>query len=99
MGAIVAVSCHTPDGARYIVELLIDTPMIGIDAGVSVGVGVGGTGVGVGTVVTLTVHVAVMPLEVVTVITAEPGLTAVTNPLGDTFTTYILLELQLNALL
>ena len=40
-----------------------------------------------------------MPLEAVTVITAVPGLTAVTNPLDDTFATYALLELQLTALL
>ena len=67
--------------------------------GVGVSVGVGGTGVGVETAVTMTVHVAVIPLEVVTVITAEPGLSATTNPIGDTFATYTLLVLQLNVLL
>ena len=44
-------------------------------------------------------QVAVLPFDVVTVMVAVPGLTAVTNPLEDTFATYILLELQLNALL
>jgi len=58
-----------------------------------------GVGVGAGAEVTMTVHVAVIPLEVVTVINAVPGLTAVTNPLGDTFAIYILLELQINTLL
>ena len=68
---------------------------IGVDIGV--GVGIGGTGVGAEAAVTFTVHVAVMPLEVLTVITAVPGLTAVTNPPEDTLATYTLLELQLNA--
>ena len=48
---------------------------------------------------TVTVQVAVLPFDVVTVIVAVPGLTAVTNPLGDTFAIYILLELQINTLL
>jgi len=75
---------------------------MGISTGV--GVGVGGTGVGVEGIgvgvegeVTMTVHAAVMPLEALTVITAVPGLTAVTNPLEDTIATFTLLEFQLNA--
>jgi hypothetical protein len=49
---------------------------------------------------TVTVQVAVLPpSEVVTVIVADPGATAVTVPFSDTVATAVLLLLQLTALL
>ena len=48
---------------------------------------------------TVTAQVAVLPFDVVTVIVAVPGLTAVTNPPEDTLATFTLLEFQLNVLL
>ena len=63
------------------------------------GVGITHSEVGDVSAVTITVHLAVMPLEAVTVITAVPGLIVVINPVEDTYAAFILLELHFNALL
>ena len=47
---------------------------------------------------TVTVHVAVFLFDVVTVIVAVPGPTAVTDPLEDTLATPVLLEDQASVL-
>jgi len=88
------VDCATAKLITFAVGVLVG---VGVGFG-GTGVGVEGTGVGVEVEVTITVHVAVMPLEVVTIITAVPGLIAVTNPSEETPATYALLEFQLNVL-
>ena len=64
---------------------LIVTPVIGMLA--------------IGMLFTVIAQVAFLPFDVVTVIVAVPGPTAVTNPLEDTFATYSLLEFHITATL
>ena len=67
---------------------MLITSAVGVKVGVGIGVDVGiGVGVGVDASVTITVHLADIPLEAVTVITAVPGLIVDINPLENTYAT------------